>query len=171
MSEQTLVVIKPDGVQRNLVGKIISYYEAGGLKIKALKMLMVSEALIDKHYPEMDEYLVSLGKKSEKAGDKIDDYRAQGLKIIQGLKEYITSNPVVKMILEGEDAIKKVRAITGYTDPKSAEKGTIRGDFGTDDILTANKENRAVQNLIHASGTIEEAQTEILLWFSPEELA
>ncbi|MBI2645175.1 nucleoside-diphosphate kinase [Candidatus Uhrbacteria bacterium] len=170
MMEQTLVVVKPDGVKRNLIGKIISYYEAGGLKVKTLKMLTVSEALIDKHYPEMDDYLVSLGKKSEKAGDKIDDYRAQGLKIVQGLKKYITSGPVVKMILEGEDAIKQVRAITGYTDPKSAEKGTIRGDMGEDSILEANRENRPVKNLIHASGNSEEAATEITLWFSPEEL-
>ena len=169
--EQTLVVIKPDGVKRNLIGKILSYYEAGGLKIRALKMLTVSQDLIGKHYPEMDEFLISLGKKSEKAGDKIDDYRAQGLMIVRGLKTYITSVPVVKMILEGENAIKRVREITGYTDPKSADKGTIRGDMGIDDIITANKENRPVQNLIHASGNAEEAQAEITLWFSPEELA
>lgn len=169
MIEQTLVVIKPDGIQRNLIGNVISYYETAGLQVLALEMLTVSEALISKHYPEVDEYLVNLGKKSEKAGDRVDDYRAQGLKIVRGLKEYMTSGPVVKMILEGEDAVQKVRTITGYTDPIRADKGTVRGDFGIDDILTANKENRPVKNIIHASGTREEAEQEIKLWFSDHE--
>jgi len=162
--EKTLVVIKPDGVSRNLVGKIISYYEAGGLKVTQLKMFCVPEDLIAKHYPEKDEYLISLGKKSEKAGDKVPDYRAQGLMIVHGLRIYLTEGPVVAMIIEGEDAIQKVRKITGYTDPASADKGTIRGDFGIDNILQANKEKRSVRNLIHASGNPEEAAAEIALW-------
>jgi nucleoside-diphosphate kinase len=165
MAEKTLVIIKPDGVQRGLTGKIISYYEAGGLKITAMKMMQPSEELVGRHYPEEDGYLISLGKKSEKAGDKVEDYREQGLMIVRGLRKYVSSGPVVAIIFECEDAIKKVRAITGYTDPASAEKGTIRGDFGADSILQANREKRAVRNLIHASGNQEEAEKEIALWF------
>lgn len=163
--ERTLVVIKPDGVQRNLVGEIIRRYESAGLRLTALQMLRVSEELIRRHYTEQDDYLISLGKKSEAAGDKITDYRAQGLKIVRGLRTYMTSGPVVAMIMEGPGAIQKVRDITGYTDPSKAAKGTIRGDFGQDTILEANRQGRPVQNLIHASGNPDEARTEIALWF------
>ena len=168
--EKTLVVVKPDGVQRNLTGEIIKRYQEAGLKLVALKMLKVKQSLIKKHYPEEEAYVVSLGKKSEKAGEKIDDYYKQGMMIIRGLRKYLTEGPVVAMILEGEGAIQKVREVTGYTDPVSAAKGTIRGDFGQDNILQANKEKRSVKNLIHASGNPEEAQKEIALWFKPKEI-
>ncbi|PIS31999.1 nucleoside-diphosphate kinase [Candidatus Peregrinibacteria bacterium CG08_land_8_20_14_0_20_41_10] len=170
MLEQTLVVIKPDGAERNLVGEIIRRYEAANLKIMALKMLKADEALVNQHYPADEEYLISLGKKSEKSGNKIDNYRAQGLMILNGLHKFITRNPVVAMVIGGEGAIQKVRQITGYTDPTTAEKGTIRGDFPHDSILEANREKRAVENLIHTSGNPEEAAKEIKIWFKPEEI-
>lgn len=166
MSQRTLVLIKSDGVKRNLIGKIINYYEEGGLKIAALKMLDAQEDILKKHYPEDEEYMVSLGKKSEKAGDKIDNYMEQGRMIVVGLRKYMMEGPIVAMILEGgEDTIAKVRQITGYTDPSSADKGTIRGDLGEDTILEANRDNRPVYNLIHASGNPEEAEKEIAIWF------
>ena len=168
--EKTLVVIKPDGVERNLVGEIIKRYENNGLKVVALKMLNVNTELIEKHYPSDDEYVTLLGKKSEKAGDRVDNYKEQGLRIINWLRSYLTKGPVVAMVLSGEDAIKKVRKITGYTDPSEAEKGTIRGDLGNDTILKANQEHRSVYNLIHASGNPEEAEKEINLWFKKEEI-
>lgn len=164
------MIIKPDGVQRNLVGEIIARFERHGLVISGLKMLRVSRDLIAKHYAEEDEYLISLGKKSEKAGDVVKDYRAQGLMIVEGLRKYLTEDPVVAMIVSGSDAIRRVREIAGYTDPSAAEKGTIRGDFGQDSILVANKEKRSVRNLLHASGNREEAEKEITLWFAPSEI-
>src|SRR5258708_3386371 len=109
--------------------------------------------------------MISIGKKSSAAGDAVDNYLEQGRMIVKGLQSYITSGPVVAMILEGEDAIANVRRITGYTDPTKADKGTIRGDLGVDSILVANGEKRPVENLIHASGNPEEAQKEIALWF------
>ncbi len=166
--EETLVVIKPDGLQRNLIGKIISYYENGGMKIKAMKMLNVSRELIAKHYPSGRDYLLSIGQKGIKAGEKLDTEKKlldYGMMIVGGMRSYMTSGPVVAMVIEGNDAIKKVRAITGYTDPATAEKGTIRGDMGTDTIAKANSEKRPVKNLIHASGNPEEAGKEIALWF------
>lgn len=163
--EHTLVLIKPDGVKRNLIGKIISYYERGGLAVKSLKMLIPSLELASKHYPEEEGYMRSLGEKSAKAGDAIDNLVEQGRMIVRGLREYLTSGEVVALILEGEDGIAKVRKITGYTDPATADKGTVRGDLGEDTILKANDEKRPVYNLIHASGTLEEAEKEIQLWF------
>lgn len=165
MEEKTLVVIKPDGVERNLIGEIIRRYESDGLRIVALKMLTVSKNLISEHYPSEDEYLISIGKKSEKAGDVVKDYREQGLMIVTAMRNYMTSGPVAAMVIVGENAIKRVREITGYTDPTTAEKGTIRGDLGQDSILKANLEKRPVKNLIHASGNKEEAEKEIKLWF------
>lgn len=169
--ERTLVVIKPDGVQRNLIGEIIRRFETPGLQVRALKMLRAPPKLIEQHYFANDEYLVSLGKKSEAAGDVVKDYKAQGMMIIQGLRTFLAEGPVVAMVLEGPDAIKRVRAITGSTDPASAPKGTIRGDLPADSILKANQEKRAVRNLVHASGNPEEAAKEIQLWFTAEELA
>ncbi len=161
--ERTLVVIKPDGVKRNLIGEIIKRYEDKGLKVVALKMLQVDEELVKKHYP--DSMIPVLGEKSAKAGTKVDNIEEQGRKVLSWLRNFITSGPVVAMILEGENAVKKVREITGYTDPSEAEKGTVRGDLGIDSIKKANEEQRPVYNLVHASGSLEEAEREIKIWF------
>ncbi|MDI6722020.1 MAG: nucleoside-diphosphate kinase [Candidatus Aenigmarchaeota archaeon] len=165
--ERTLVIIKPDGVQRNLIGKIISYYETGGLKVKAMKMISISRDLIQKHYPTNKEYMLEIAQKGIKAGERLDTEKKKldyGNMIVEGMRSYMTSGPVVAMIIEGENAIKKVREITGYTDPSAADNGTIRGDLGADSIAKANPEKRPVRNLIHASGNAEEAEKEIELW-------
>lgn len=168
--ERTLVIVKPDGVRRNLVGEIVRRFESAGLRLRALKMIQAQHDVLKNHYPEEEEYLVSLGKKSEAAGDKIDNYRDQGMMIVRGLREYLSEGPVVVMIIEGWEAIQKVRQIAGYTDPLTADKGTIRGDFGEDSILKANGEKRSVRNLLHASGNQKEAENEISLWFLPDEI-
>lgn len=172
MNERTLVVIKPDGVQRNLAGEIIRRYENAGLRVVAMKMINVSEALIRKHYPEKNDYLLSLAEKGKKAGDPFatKDPEGYGMMIVTGMRKYMTSGPVVAMILEGENAVKKAREVTGYTDPVAADKGTIRGDLGQDNILAANKENRPVRNLVHASGNLQEAEQEISLWFEESDI-
>lgn len=165
MSQKTLVLVKPDGVTRNLIGEIISRYEKAGLKVVDLKMVTASMDLAERHYTSDPDYIRTLGEKSVAAGDKVDDVMEQGRKIVTSMRKYLTSAPVVAMVLEGEDAVALVRKITGYTDPSSAEKGTIRGDLGQDSILKANKESRPVYNLVHASGNPEEAESEINLWF------
>lgn len=164
MIEQTLVLIKPDGVKRSLIGEIISRYEKAGLKVVKLKMLTAPRKIIKKHYPSDRDYLISLGKKSASSGDQINDFLAQGQKIVNWLRAFIASGKVVAMVLEGKDGIALARGVTGYTDPRSAQKGTIRGDLGEDSILKANREGRPVYNLVHASGNPEEAQAEIKLW-------
>jgi len=166
MKQQTLVIIKPDGVQRNLIGEIIRYYEDGGLKVVALKLLEVSKDLVAKHYTEDEDYMLSIGEKAASKGVKIANLLEYGRGIIQGLQKYITEGPVVAMVLEGNEAVPLVRQITGFTEPRSADKGTIRGDLGAGDTFeAANREDRPVRNLIHASGTADEAEKEIKLWF------
>ena len=165
--ERAFVIIKPDGVKRNLVGEIIKRFESEGLKVIAIKMVTADEALISKHYP--DSMAVALGKKAERSGVKVDDYEKRGMMVLSWLRDYLTEGPVVPMILEGKNAIKKVREIAGYTDPSMAEKGTIRGDLGQDRIAKADSEERAVRNLVHI-GDPEVTEREMKLWFKPEEI-
>ena len=166
MTQQTLIIIKPDGVERNLIGKIISYYEEAGLKVIKLKMMQADRELIMKHYVEDEGYMKAIGQKSKDAGNPVDDILEYGRMIVQSLRDYMTSGPVVPMVLEGEgEAIALARKVTGFTDPTQADKGTIRGDLGNDSIAKANGEGRPTKNLIHASGNPEEAEKEIKLWF------
>ncbi|MBI2593322.1 nucleoside-diphosphate kinase [Candidatus Daviesbacteria bacterium] len=168
MKQQTLIIIKPDGVERNLIGKIISYYEEAGLKVIRLKMVQADRDLIMKHYEENEDYMRAIGQKSKDAGNQVRDTLEYGRMIVQSLRDYMTSGPVVPMVLEGDDAIARARKITGFTDPTQADKGTIRGDLGNDSIAKANSEGRPTKNLIHASGNGEEAEKEIELWFGEE---
>ena len=129
MIERTLVLIKPDGVQRKLIGDIIKRFEDNGLEVTSMKMITADTEIVEKHYPAEEDYLVSLGKKSEAAGDKIDNYKEQGMMIVNGLRDYLTGNAIVAMVIEGLHAIEVVRKIVGGTAPKDAAVGTIRGDF------------------------------------------
>ncbi len=165
MIQKTLVLIKPDAVERNLTGEIIRRYEEAGLKLVELRMLRAPLDIIEKHYPMEEAYLRSIGEKTIAAGQQVKSAVDQGRKVVTWLRKFITSGPIVALVLEGEDAVAKVRKITGFTDPSTAEEGTIRRDLGTDSILKANEEERPVYNLIHASGNPEEAEAEINLWF------
>jgi len=182
IKERTLVLIKPDGVERKLVGEIISRFERAGLKIVGLGIVKPSRKLIDKHYPKDRQWIENLGynliKTSEEAKVKVDlekDYGVKnvyqlGLKIRKWLIDFMVSGPVVKIALEGEQAIMVVRKLVGKTIPCLAEPGTIRGDFSIDSPIIANLEKRPVKNLVHASGNREEAQRELKLWFKESEL-
>lgn len=165
MTEQTLIIIKPDGVKGGFTDEIISRYEAVGLKVVKRKDMMAPLDIVEKHYPMEPSYLRLIGEKTIAAGQEVKSAEDQGRKVVSWLRKFITSGPIVVMILEGEDAVAVARKTTGFTDPASAEKGTIRGDLGTDNILDANREERPVWNLIHASGSPEEAAKEIELWF------
>ncbi|NIA03848.1 MAG: nucleoside-diphosphate kinase [Nitrospiraceae bacterium] len=147
MIQRTLVLIKPDGVQRGLIGQIITRFENAGLKIIGMKLVQADKELSKKHY--------------------IEHY---GKDFYSGLEKYITEGPVVAMVLEGIDAIAVVRKIVGPTEPKSAPPGTIRGDFSHISFDYADKSGKAVKNLIHASGNEEDAEREIKLWFNDDEL-
>lgn len=168
MIERTLVIIKPDGVARNLVGEIIRRFEKRELVIKALEMVWADDDILSLHYPLSDRnYVLTLGHVDilGKSKQELDEIYQKNSQIIKKLQEYIKSGPIVKMVLEGEGAVEVVRDIVGKTNPAQADKGTIRGDLGEDSFEQADKEGRSVRNLVHASGTSEEAEQEIKLWF------
>lgn len=174
--ERTLVVIKPDGVQRSLIGEIIKRYERAGLKLCATKFFVPSPDLVEKHYLLDPHWLKNVGEKSiegyKKKGDvpPSDDPIEVGKTVVEVLKKYMASGPVLAMVWEGAHVIEIVRKITGGTEPRSTDVGTIRGDFVIDSYKMADGDKRAIRNLIHASGSVEEATNEIALWFKPEEI-
>lgn len=178
--EKTLVLIKPDGVKRGLIGEIISRIEQRGLKIIALKMIWATPEQIDNHYPKDPNWIKRLGEKTlatyEKFGyDPLEELGTNdpfkiGLEVRKWLIDFMTSGPIVKMVVEGVHAIEMVRKLVGHSIPALAEMGTIRGDFSVDSATLANREKRAIHNIVHASETPEEAQHEIDFWFSPEEI-
>lgn len=178
--EKTVVLIKPDAVKRGLIGEIIKRFESRGFKIVALKMLKADKKKFEKHYTNEKNWIINLGKKTVATYEKYgldpkkelgtnDPYQI-GKKTREWLIDFMVSGPIVKMIVEGVHAVDAVRKIVGETQPSFAQVGTIRGDFATDSPLSANKDKRAVYNLVHASGTKEEALNEILLWFNSEEI-
>lgn len=174
--EKTLVIIKPDGVQRSLIGEIISRYERSGLKLIAMKMTVPATELVEKHYLIDPEWLVKVGNKAlsayEKKGLQAPNTNPldAGKRVLEGLKKYFSAGPVVAMVWQGVGAVPIVRKITGATEPASSDVGTVRGDFTIDSYLLADTDSRAVRNLVHASGNTDEAEKEIALWFKPEEL-
>jgi len=178
--EHTLLIIKPDAVKRGLAGEIVSRIEARGLKIIALRMFWAKKDQIDRHYPQDEKWIKRLGGKTLQnyAEYNLDAKKELGSddplevgKIVRAwLIDYLTSGPMVKMVIEGIHAINMVRKIAGPTMPAEADMGTIRGDFSVDDATAANRDKRSVRNLVHASETPEEAEHEINFWFAPEEI-
>ncbi|MBU0546966.1 MAG: nucleoside-diphosphate kinase [Patescibacteria group bacterium] len=174
--EKTLIVIKPDGIQRSLIGEIVKRYERLGLKLVALKMFVPKSDFIEKHYTVDLNWRMANGEKTIKAyRDKsltppTDDPMEMSAMTLEKLKKYMSSGPVVAMVWEGAHAVQIVRKITGGTEPLTSDVGTIRGDFVLDSYQISDPTGRAVRNLIHASGSIDDAEKEINLWFKPEEI-
>jgi nucleoside-diphosphate kinase len=181
--EQTLMLVKPDAMERNLAGEIVKRYQEKGFKVVAMKMVKVSRAFAAKHYrPANEEWVTNLGHKtlqavrdSGKPGDAMKVFKSEdpaviGKKILDWTIKNLTRTPIIAFVLEGENAVAEIRKITGYTDPARSEKGTVRGDLGQDSIVQANLEGRPVKNLVHASGTVDEAKLEIALWFKPKQV-
>lgn len=179
--EKTLVLIKPDAVKRGLVGEILHRFERASLKVVALKMLEPSREQAEKLYPATNlEHLTGMGNKTLKTYQdySMDPIKELGtndpLEIGKMIREwnmsYITSGPIMAMILEGYHAVDNVRAIVGNTIPTFAAPGTVRGDFSLDSPAVANSQKRAIKNLVHATGTVEEYENEGAIWFKKEEL-
>ncbi|HET8679093.1 MAG TPA: nucleoside-diphosphate kinase, partial [bacterium] len=179
-SEQTLVFLKPDGVQRGLIGEVIGRFERAGLKVIGLKMIRAATDLLGRHYPSDEGFLRTIGGKTleafQAAGLDVrketgtDDALTIGRRVRQWLIDFVASGPVVAFVLQGTHAIAVTRKLVGDTLPYRAAPGTIRGDFSADSPAVANLQKRPVRNLVHASGSPEEAAFEIGLWFSPSEL-
>lgn len=178
--EQTVILIKPDGVKRGLIGEILTRFERAGLKIVAIKMVWAGEDLLKKHYKEDEKYLRSLGKKSLESYKKYGQDAGEALgttselevgrMVRRWLVDYVSSGPIVAVLLAAPHAVEQVRMMVGPTIPAQAAPGTIRGDFSIDSADVANREKRGVANLVHASGSAEEAEFERQLWFHEEEI-
>ena len=173
--ERSLVLLKPDAVQRSLVGEIVARFERTGLKIAAMKMMVPTEDQLLRHYNKTDEWYERKGK------GIVEELRAQGKEvtkepieygkdIIRTIVTYMTAAPVVAMILEGNKAVAVVTKLVGSTEPATSDVGTIRADYTVDSYSHATHENRAVRNLVHQSESPEEAEREIKIWFKEEEI-
>lgn len=174
--ERTLVMVKPDGIQRSLIGEIIGRFEKAGLKLAAMKMLVPTATLIEKHYLVNPEWRRITGEKT------IESYKKKGKKpptddpykmteiILKNLKKYMSAGPVVAMVWQGVHSVGIVRKLVGGTEPLTSDVGTIRGDYTIDSYELSDVDGRAVRNLVHASGNVDEAEKEIKLWFKKEEL-
>ncbi len=176
IKERTLVMIKPDGVQRSLIGEVIKRYEQVGLKLVGMKIVVPTAQRVEDHYMVNPDFKTNVGTKTiesyKKKGETppTENPEEQGEFVLDGLKKYMVSGPVVVMCWEGVHAIEVIRKITGGTEPRTSDVGTIRGDYVLDSYQLADTDKRAVRNLIHASGDATEAEKEIALWFAADEL-
>lgn len=173
--ERTLVIIKPDGVQRGLIGDIINRFERTGLKFTGFKFLVPTVEQCLEHYHKDEEWFLRKGKRI------IEDLTAQGLPvekdamaygkgIIDTIVAFITAGPVLAMVIEGNQSVAIVTKITGSTEPATSDVGTIRGDLTVDSYGHSTIQNRAVRNLIHCSESPDEAERELKVWFTEDEI-
>lgn len=178
--DQTVVLVKPDGVRRGLVGEILTRFERVGLKVVAAKLIWVDKTFVGKHYRDEPSYHKQVGEKT------LENYKKYGLDPGENLgtsnpikigrmvrnwnMEFLSSGPVFAVLLEGPGAVEVVRKIVGATYPAEAAPGTIRGDHSIESAYIANVGKRTIQNLIHASGNKEEAEFEKKLWFRKGEI-
>jgi nucleoside-diphosphate kinase len=173
--ERTFVILKPDTVQRSLIGEVIKRFERTGLKCTAMKMFMADEARLLQHYNKDDAWFLKKGTRI------VEDLKAQGRPvekeaieygkdIIRTIVHYMEAAPVVAMVWEGNASGAVITKLVGTTEPTTSDVGTIRGDFTVDSYSHSSYENRSVRNLIHCSESPEEAEREIALWFTEDEI-
>jgi nucleoside-diphosphate kinase len=173
--ERTLVILKPDTIQRGLIGEILTRFERKGLKIVAMKMVQPTEKSARDHYFWSDVEKEASGNRT------IEALTSKGIEITKTAKEYaedvqrrlytyLQSGPVVVMVIEGAHAIEHVRKVVGHGNPLSADIGSIRADFTIDSYVVADDVDRAARNLVHASGNVGEANREIAVWFSEDDI-
>jgi nucleoside-diphosphate kinase len=180
MIQRSLVLMKPDAVKRGIVGEILHRFERVGLKMVAVRMTQASREHAQKHYQKDDIWAKKVGgiriEECNKFGvDIMEMYGTEdpveiGHKVNELNFDFLTSGPVLAIVFEGANAVKRIRDLVGFTIPTEAAPGTIRGDFGLDSAYTGMVRKRTVYNFIHASGTPEEAEIEIHLWFKDEEI-
>lgn len=176
IQEKSLVIIKPDGVQRGLIGEVIKRLERVGLKLVALKFQIPTADQAKQHYTIDPNWIEKTGNKSitalEKAGKDISELKPLevGGELLSCLQRYLSSGPVVIMVWQGAHAVDVIRKLVGGTEPRTSDVGTIRGDFVHDSYEISDIEKRSVRNVVHASGNVEEAEKEIKVWFKPEEI-
>lgn len=178
--ERSVVIIKPDGVRKGIIGDVVARFEKVGLKLLSAKLIWVDKTFVGKHYKDDNDYHMSVGKKTLENYEKygLDPHESLGtndpIKIGKMIREwnmeFLSSGPVFAMLWEGPGAVAIIRKIVGHTFPSEALPGTIRGDYALDSSYQANVEKRVAQNIIHASGAIEEGEFERKLWFKEDEI-
>lgn len=173
--ERTLIAIKPESIQRHLIGEFVAKFEKRGLKLVAMKLIAPSKEQVGKHYPDDESWYVATGTKTLK------NYQEKGIdpgkgpielakEIRERLMEHLTDRPVIFMIWEGPHACALGRKTAGSTNPLTADIGSIRGDYSMESYELADDLGRVVHTLIHASGSSEEAEKEIKIWFKENEI-
>lgn len=173
--ERTFVMLKPDTVQRGLMGDLIKRFEATGLKCTTMKMFMADEDRLFKHYNKDDEWF------EKKGVGIVEDLKAQNIEvtkepieygkdIIRANAKFMMSAPVVAMVWEGNQAVAVIKKLVGSTEPATSDVGTVRGDYTIDSYSHAAFEDRAVRNLVHCSDEVSEAEREIDLWLNSDEV-
>lgn len=173
--ERTFVIIKPDGVQRSLIGEIIKRFERTGLKIAAMKFFIADEDRLWEHYKKDDIWFDEKGarivKEREEKGLPVKKSANEyGKDIVKQLIEFMSCGPVLAMVIQGNQAVGIVKKIVGGTEPLTSDVGTIRGDLTVDSYALAGVDSRAVRNLVHCSDKPEEAEREISIWFDESEI-
>ena len=173
--QQTLLIVKPDGVQRSLVGEIVRRIERTGLKIVGLKMVIPNREGIIDFYHKDDAWFLKKGQNiidNKKANNLPIEKEAleYGKEIIEDIVKFMTSGPVVVMAVQGNNSVSIVKKLVGSTEPSTSDVGTIRGDLTVDSYEHATVDKRAVRNLIHCSDSPEEAQRELKVWFKDSEI-
>lgn len=174
--EKSLLLIKPDVLQRQIVGEILTRFERKGFKIVAMKMLNATEEQVGEHYTDEESYLIGVGEKSKKAamerGEDVSDWNS--LEIGRGFRlkniKYLTEGPIIAMVLEGYGVINGVRKLLGSTSPSAGDVGTIRDDYSLDAYYLADTLSRSTRTMIHASDSVESAEREIKIWFTEDEI-
>lgn len=174
--ERTLVLIKPDVLQRQLVGEIITRFERKGIKMTAIKMLNATKEQVGEHYEGEEAYLIETGEKAKKGamarGEDVSKWNSleQGKKIRQRNINYLTCGPIVAIVFEGFGVISQVRKILGSTSPAEGDIGTIRNDYSLDTYALADSIDRSTMTMLHASDSVENAERELKIWFKESEI-
>jgi nucleoside-diphosphate kinase len=173
--ERTFVILKPDTVQRSLMGEVIKRFEQTGLKCTAMKMFVADESRLFQHYNKDEAWFLKKGtgiveSLKEQGKEVTKEPIEYGKDIIRANAKYMSAAPVVAMVWEGNQAVAVIKKIVGSTEPATSDVGTVRGDYTVDSYSHAAYEDRAVRNLIHCSDAPDEAEREIALWLTEAEI-
>lgn len=176
VNERTLVIFKPDVIQRQIIGEILSRFERKGFKIVGMKMIWPSEELVGEHYSADEAYLTEVGTKTiafaKERGEKLSGETPLeiGQRVRRWNIEYLSCGPVLAVVLGGPNIVEAVRKMIGKSNPILADVGTIRSDYSPDSYFLADIQGRTTRTMLHASDSVENAKREIPLWFNDEEL-
>jgi len=176
LTERTLILIKPDVIQRQIVGEILSRFERKGFKIVGMKMVNATKEQIQDHYTDEESYLIETGEKAKKGaiarGEDVSNWNSleRGKIIRKNNVVYLTCGPIIAMVLEGHGVVAGVRKILGSASPADGDVGTIRDDYSFDTYVLADYISRATRTMLHASDSPENAERERKIWFKEDEL-